>query len=336
MNKNYRLKEVAQIVGVAPITLKRWLLDKKIAEVTRDRKGWRVFTMEDIRKIQEYANTLHPQSEEGQAPIINGCKTITILNQKGGVAKTVTTLSLAHALAIKGRKILICDLDPQYNATLTLSNSEHPKKYKNSMSQVFLDRHLPIAECIYTTSIDGVDFIPGSLELTTVGEELRKQSLRPTEALKDKINSIQSKYSFILFDCPPSSLDLKTINALAVSNYFIIPIKAGDLYSMEGFSHLFELVQEIQEQINPHLIPLGILMTMYVSRRKVCDQMEKEMRDFFKSEPIPVFKTRIRDNTDIQKAVRENMTIFQYNQQSIAAMDYMDLAEEILNREERK
>ena len=202
-------------------------------------------------------------------------KIISIINQKGGVGKTTTAINLAAGLAMKDKKILVIDLDPQGNATtgLGLSNSDISDKTIYSV----LNGTKKISEVIRKTKFENLDLITSNvdlsgLELETAGDSRRAFILK--EQLMAYLNDSSKYYDYVLIDCPPS-LSLLTIMALVTSSSLIVPLQT-EFFALEGLTQLMKTIERIKNNLNPELIIKGILLTMYDKRNKLSSEVEKE------------------------------------------------------------
>jgi chromosome partitioning protein len=244
---------------------------------------------------------------------------IAFANQKGGVAKTTTTLNLAVAFAEQGLKVLAVDLDPQGN--LTMSQGLNPDTIERSMFDVLVHR-LPIQEIVHRAE---VDLAVSSIDLA--GAELALSSLIGRErALEKALLPVKADYDYILIDTPPS-LGLLTINALVASNSVIVPVQCEYL-SLRGLVQLENTLSMIRENLNPHVAIGGILPTMYDTRtlhsREAIEILEENFGDL-------VFKTRIRKTVRYAEAPVKGSSIIKYDPTGPAAEAYRSLAKEVLD-----
>src|SRR5215216_5641001 len=246
-------------------------------------------------------------------------RVISFANQKGGVAKTTTTLNLGVALAEQGLKVLLCDLDPQGN--LTMSQGLNPDTIERSMFDVLVHR-LPIQEVVHCTE---VDLAVSSIDLA--GAELALSSLIGRErALEKALAPIRGDYDYILIDTPPS-LGLLTINALVAANGVIVPVQCEYL-SLRGLVQLQATLEMIRENLNPDVEILGILPTMFDRRTLHAREAVEILRENFGD---LVFNTRIRKTIRYAEAPVKGQSVLQYDSSSEAAEMYRDLAKEVLN-----
>ena len=246
-------------------------------------------------------------------------RVISFANQKGGVAKTTTTLNLGVALAEQNLRVLLCDLDPQGN--LTMSQGLNPDTIERSMFDVLVHR-LPIQEVIHHTE---VDLAVSSIDLA--GAELALSSMIGRErALEKALAPVRDSYDYVLIDTPPS-LGLLTINALVASNGVIVPVQCEYL-SLRGLVQLENTLSMIRENLNPEVEIEGILPTMYDSRtlhsREAVEILQENFGDL-------VFDTKIKKTVRYAEAPVKGTSVLKYDPSGSAAQAYRDLAKEVLN-----
>ncbi|MDO5737891.1 MAG: AAA family ATPase [Eubacteriales bacterium] len=248
---------------------------------------------------------------------------IAICNQKGGVGKTTTAISLAVSLAKEGQRVLIIDLDPQGNATSGLG---FDKSELRATSYDLLINELPIRDCIVDSGRENLDVLPTNINLAGAELELVSAVSRET-ILKRSLAPVQKDYDIILIDCPPS-LGLLTINALTVSDSLIIPVQA-EYYALEGLSQLLDTVSKVKKILNPDIEILGALITMYDRRTNLATEVASELRNFFQGK---CFETTIPRNVRISEAPSHGQAIVEYEPYSRGGVAYKSLAKEILNK----
>ena len=246
--------------------------------------------------------------------------TIAIINQKGGVGKSTTTVNLAAALGKQGRKVLIVDFDPQGNSTSGIGVD------KEELSQCIYDALLhdvPAEQLIHDTVSERVFIIPATIQLA--GAEIEPMA-RETR-LKDLLDPVKEEFDFILIDCPPS-LGLLTINALAAADSVLIPIQC-EYYALEGVTKLLESMRMVKGRINKDLDTYGVLMTMYDSRTSLSNQVVEEVQNYFGD---TAFKTCIPRSVKVSEAPSYGMPVIEYAPHNKGAIAYMDLAKEVIRR----
>ena len=251
-------------------------------------------------------------------------KVIALMNQKGGVGKSTTAVNLAAALGHLKYKVLVVDFDPQGNATsgfgIDKSACEDGSVYDTLVGERKAE------DVILETSTKGVSILPSTIQLA--GAEIELVSMIAREMrLKDALASVVDQYDYVLIDCPPS-LGILTINALAASNYLIIPIQC-EYYALEGLTKLLESLKMIQAHLNPELSIMGALMTMYDTRTSLSKQVDEEVRSYFKD---VTFKTVIPRNIRLSEAPSYGQSIFEYAPKSKGAEAYKELAKEVVKR----
>jgi chromosome partitioning protein len=244
---------------------------------------------------------------------------IAFANQKGGVAKTTSTLNLAVALAEEGKRVLTVDLDPQGN--LTMSQGLNPDTIERSMYDVLVHR-LPLEQVIHKGEID---LAVSSIDLA--GAELALSSMIGRErALERALLPMKGSYDYVLIDTPPS-LGLLTINALVASDGVIVPVQCEYL-SLRGLVQLENTLSMIRENLNPHVAIQGILPTMFDGRtlhaREAVEILQENFGDL-------VFKTRIRKTVRYAEAPVKGLSVLKYEPQGSAAQAYRELAKEVMN-----
>ena len=247
-------------------------------------------------------------------------KIISIANQKGGVGKTTTSVSLSAILAKKGKKILMIDMDPQGNGTSGLGID---KNVKFSVYDVIID-DVEIENTIKKTEIENLDVCPSNINLAGAEVELVDMEERE-QRLKSKLDKIKEKYDYIIIDCPPS-LGLVTLNAFTASDSVLIPVQC-EYYALEGLGQLINTINLVKKHLNKSLYIEGALLTMYDARTNLSNQVVKEVKRYFEDK---VYKVVIPRNVKLSEAPSYGMPITLYDKRSKGAKCYEKLAKEFL------
>jgi len=250
-------------------------------------------------------------------------KIIAIANQKGGVGKTTTTVNLAAALGVLEKKVLLIDADPQANASSGLGIIV--EEVENGTYQL-LEHSATAKEVIVPTNSPNVDIIPAHIDLVAIEIELVDKNNREF-MLKEALKQIKDNYDYILIDCAPS-LGLITLNALVAADSIIIPIQC-EYYALEGVGKLLNTIKSVQKIHNAELDIEGLLLTMYDSRLRLSNQVVEEVNKHFHN---MVFKTVIQRNVRLSEAPSFGESIIAYDATSKGAVNYINLANEILKK----
>ena len=258
-------------------------------------------------------------------------KIISVINQKGGVGKTTTVINLAAGLSLKGKKILVIDLDPQGNATtgLGLSNNISSEKTIDSV----LNGNKKISDVIQQTSFANLNLITSNVDLSGLEVETAGDSRRAFK-LKDELTAILNdsgaSYDYIMIDCPPS-LSLLTIMALVASDALVVPLQT-EFFALEGLTQLMKTIERIKYNLNPSLDIRGILLTMYDKRNKLSGQVEKEARNYFKEK---VYSTTVPRNVRLSEAPSHGIPVLLYDKVCPGSKAYFKFTEEFLEQDKR-
>ena len=255
-------------------------------------------------------------------------KVIAIANQKGGVGKTTTAINLAASLAVLEKRVLIIDADPQVNTTSGLNFSPNNDQ-KRTIYEVLIGE-IPVRNALIQTELPNLQLIPSHINL--VGAEIEMIHEENRESfLKERLASIRDDYDYIIIDCSPS-LGLITINALTAADSVMIPVQP-EYFALEGLGKLLQTVRLVQREINPSLTIEGFVVTMFDGRTKVHAQVVGELRDHFKD---MVFKTIIQRSIRLSEAPSHGKPIILYDVISNGTSNYMNLAKEVLEKNERQ
>ena len=250
-------------------------------------------------------------------------RTISVANQKGGVGKTTTTVNLAAALAVSGRKVLLIDMDPQGNATMGCGVDKHHLEI--STYDVLLEE-ASARDAIQRSAEDQFDVLPANGDLTAAEVALMSTSQRE-KRLYAAIAPIRDDYDYVMVDCPPS-LNMLTVNALVAANGVLVPIQT-EYYALEGLSALLNTIKQIKARSNPRLGVEGILRTMHDPRNNLAIQVSAQLITHFGEK---VFRTIIPRNVRVAEAPSHGLPVVLYDRYSRGAITYLALASEMMRR----
>ena len=248
-------------------------------------------------------------------------KTISIVNQKGGVGKTTTAVNLTAALGAAGIKVLMVDIDPQGNSTSGFGIDK--RSLESSAYEVIINGE-PAKNAIIHTEFENVDLLPANMNLAGAELELVDIPNRETR-LKAALAPLYDEYDFMFLDCPPS-LGLITLNALTASDSFMVPIQC-EYYALEGLSQLMATVRQIKKLYNPYIELEGVILTMYDGRLNLTQQVVTEVKKYF---PNKVFSTVIPRNVRLSEAPSFGQPVYYYDRASIGSKAYESLAKELI------
>lgn len=245
-------------------------------------------------------------------------KIIAVVNQKGGVGKTTTAVNLTAALHDLGLKVLLCDFDPQANATSGLGLDK--RKIKYSIYDVTIN-NIPMEDAVVSTQYG--DVLPSSADLAGATVELISAEHREHQ-LEMALKGVKEKYDLVFIDCPPS-LELLTLNALCAADGILVPVQC-EYYALEGLSDLMSTLRMVKRRMNPHLEIFGVALTMFDGRTNFSAQVAQEVRRHF---PGKVFSTVIPRNIRLAEAPSHGIPVTVYDRTSRGAVAYKAMAEEI-------
>lgn len=251
-------------------------------------------------------------------------KIIAVTNRKGGVGKTTTAINIATSMAAIGKKVALLDLDPQGNATTSLGIDKNSLKFS---TYDILVNNIPVSESLVQTFIPNFWMVPAKPDLAASEIELINTPGRE-KILKAVLRALESKFDYVLIDCPPS-LNLLTLNALCAANSILIPLQC-EFLALEGLADLIRNIERVKKVFNPALKIQGIVLTMFDKRNNLSLMIEKDVRAHFKD---LVYQTVIPRSVRIAEAPSHGKPILFYDLKSIGAQSYLELAKEVLTRE---
>jgi len=248
---------------------------------------------------------------------------IAIANQKGGVGKTTTAINLSAALARIGKKVLLVDLDPQANSSLTfLAHDE----FDLTVYEFLTDTQASFADVIRQTRLPGLDILPSRISLAKFESKLIGEFDAPFR-LKDKMDGIAEAYEYVVIDTPPT-LGLITVNALVASDYLIVPIQPS-YFALEGTDDLLDTVEKVRSRPNPNLKVLGVLITLLDKRTTLAKDIHEQIKGVFGEK---VFDTVISKSVRLEESPAYKESIFTFAPASSGAVEYAKLCEEVMSR----
>lgn len=248
-------------------------------------------------------------------------RVIAIANQKGGVGKTTTAINLSAAIATKGKKVLVIDMDPQGNTTSGFGVEKN--ELENTVYELMLGE-CPVKECILPEVYKNLSLIPSNVNLAAAEIELLDSDNKEF-ILKNEIDWIKDQYDYIFIDCPPS-LSMLTVNAMTTAGSVLVPIQC-EYYAMEGLSQLIHTVNLVKKKLNPSLAMEGVVFTMYDSRTNLSQEVVDSVKEALEER---IFNTTIPRNVRLAEAPSYGMPICAYDGKSAGAESYNKLADEIL------
>lgn len=243
---------------------------------------------------------------------------IAVVNQKGGVGKTTTAVNLTAALTELGKKVLLCDFDPQANATSGLGVNK--RKLKHSVYDVVIN-DVPVTDAIVSTNFG--DVLPSTADLAGAAVELLSMP-DPNHRLRSALEQVQKNYDLIFIDCPPS-LEMLTLNGLAAADGILVPVQC-EYYALEGLTDLMTTLRMVKKRINPRLEIFGVVLTMFDGRTNFSTQVAQEVRRHF---PGKVYANAVPRNVRLAEAPSHGLPVTAYDRHSRGAAAYKAIAEEI-------
>jgi chromosome partitioning protein len=257
-------------------------------------------------------------------------RVLAVANQKGGVGKTTTAINLGTALAAIGEDVLIVDLDPQGNASTGLGIDRRNRRHS---TYDVLTGEATLRDAIVATAVPRLHLAPSTMDLSGLELEIgqaRDRPFRLRSALSPLNASGETKFNYVLVDCPPS-LNLLTINAMAAANAILVPLQC-EFFALEGLSQLLKTVESVREQLNPGLTIHGIVLTMYDARNNLSGQVVADVREFMGSK---VYDTIIPRNVRVSEAPSYGKPVLVYDLKCSGSEAYLRLATEIIQREKQ-
>jgi chromosome partitioning protein len=248
---------------------------------------------------------------------------VSIANQKGGVGKTTTAINLAAALAMRGKRTLLIDMDPQSNSSMSYLDV---RRVERSLYDVLSDSNCPLGDVIVASPVENLWIAPARIALAKLEAKLVGE-IDAHFRLKDRLAPIRDDYEFMVIDCPPT-LGLLTANALVASSHLLVPIQSS-YFALEGTDDLLETVEKVRARANPDLRLLGVLITMHDRRTAIARDIRNQIRTVFGDQ---VFATVISKSVRLEESPAYKEPIFTFAPESSGATEYYRLCEEVIDR----
>lgn len=252
---------------------------------------------------------------------------IAIANQKGGVGKTTTAINLAAACALEGKKVLLIDLDPQANSSLSFID---PASVDGGAYELCTETTEPAEKFIYRTELLNLDIVPAKINMAKLEAKL-VGDFDAIFRLRDRLEPIRQNYDIIFFDTPPT-LGLITVNSLVAATHVLIPIQSS-YFALEGTDDLLETIEKVRSRPNPDLTVLGVLVTLFDRRTAISKDVNEHIRKVFGT---AAFDTTITRSVRLEESPAHKKTIFTYAPKSSGAAEYSKLSKEVLKRAEKR
>jgi chromosome partitioning protein len=272
-------------------------------------------------EIKRACALLLAQEESGRRPVC--VMIIAIANQKGGVGKTTTAINLAAAFARRGKSVLLLDLDPQGNSSISFLD---PLTVERSAFDLMMDGQGSVEQFVYPTPVSGLDIIPARINLAKLESKLVGDFDAPFR-LKDRLEAARAQYEVIVIDTPPT-LGLITVNALVTATHVLIPIQSS-YFALEGTDDLLETIEKVKARPNPNLQVLGVVVTLHDKRTTLAREVYEQIRRVFGTK---LFETVITKSVRLEESPAYKESIFTFAPHSSGANEYAKLCEEVISR----